>query len=239
MTFLSDFSLRDAYVAQVKGRILTAVPEVNIVDITHEVSSYTIISAAWLLYTTYCWFPRGSIHLAVVDPGVGTQRALIVLEKEDHIFIGPDNGIFSFLYGEATVREVIWKPADHVCNTFHARDIFAPLVVEILNGVEPSSLGRLKVDPVSFDIRSHMVVHIDNFGNIVTNIEGSLLKTGYALQVAGHSIGRIVQTFDDLRPGELGLVCGSVSTIEIVARQKSAADMLGVTVGMPTELLFS
>jgi len=235
---LSDFGLRDAYVAQVKGRIFTAVPEVNIVDITHEILSYTIISAAWLVYTTYCWFPRGSIHMTVVDPGVGTQRALIVLEKEDHIFVGPDNGIFSFLFEEAAVREILWRPADHVCNTFHARDIFAPLVVEILNGVEPSSLGKLKVDPVSFDTRSHMVVYIDKFGNIVTNIEGSLLKTGCALQVAGHSIVRIVQTFDDLRPGELGLVCGSASTIEIVARQKSAADMLCATVGMPTELLF-
>ncbi|HPE46365.1 MAG TPA: SAM-dependent chlorinase/fluorinase, partial [Deltaproteobacteria bacterium] len=98
LTFLSDFGSRDAYAAQVKAVILSKVPEAKIVDISHEVEPFNLVSAGWLLFTSYRYFPAGTVHLAVVDPGVGTARAVLLVRKGGHVFVGPDNGLFSFLY---------------------------------------------------------------------------------------------------------------------------------------------
>ncbi len=141
MTFMSDFGLEDAYVAQVKARVLSRMPDACIVDITHGVRPYDIISAAWLLSTSFSYFPEGSIHLCVVDPGVGTSRAALAVRKGGHIFVGPDNGIFSFLYPAQEVIETIWRPEGPVSRTFHGRDLFAPVVAEIMEGVPLESLG--------------------------------------------------------------------------------------------------
>jgi S-adenosylmethionine hydrolase len=236
ITFLSDFGTRDAYVAQVKARILTAAPDVHLVDITHDIPSYSILSGAWLLFTSYSYFPKGTIHLAVIDPGVGTERPIIVMKKDGHIFIGPDNGIFSFLYPAEMVIEVTWRPTGRVSPTFHGRDIFAPVAAKVLDDPACEGLGARLENPVRLDVRQPMVVHIDKFGNVVTNIECSRMKTGFVLHCGKTGIARVARTFSNIPDGELALVCGSSNTIEVAANRESAAQMTGAYVSMPVQL---
>lgn len=236
VTFLSDFGLSDAYVAQVKARILGAAGDTLIVDITHEVPSYEVISGAWLLYTSYVFFKEGTVHLAIVDPGVGTERGVIAVKKQGHIFIGPDNGIFSFLYPADEVMKVTWRPDGPVSNTFHGRDIFAPVVVRVLEDPSCRGLGTALDNPVMIDVKRPMVVHIDKFGNVVTNIEWPRLKPGMVMHCGNMRIDHIAGTFAEIPEGELALVCGSANTIEIDANRKSAAQMIGASVGMPVRV---
>jgi S-adenosylmethionine hydrolase len=232
IAFLSDFGLRDAYVAQVKAVILSRVPDARIIDITHDIEAFSIISAGWLLSTSYHHFPAGTVHLAVVDPGVGTDRAVLLVRKDGHVFVGPDNGLFSFLYPAQEVREVTWRLEGAFSTTFHGRDIFAPIAVKILTGHGLGIPGRPKVDPVLLDVNSPMVVHIDTFGNVVTNIPCDRLVRGMSLQVNGHTVCAAAGTFADIPPGALGLICGSASTIEIVANRARAAGITGARPGM-------
>jgi S-adenosylmethionine hydrolase len=239
LTFLSDFGTSDAYVAQVKARILSSDPDVLLVDITHDVASYAILSGAWLLFTTYACFPKGTVHLAVVDPGVGSQRAVIIVKKAGHIFIGPDNGIFSFLYPADEITTVTWRPDGVISPTFHARDIFAPVALNVLENPSCEGLGSLLNDPVTFEVTKPMVVHIDKFGNVVTNIDCSVLKQRATLVCGEKSIGLVAGTFLDIPEGGIALVCGSSNTIEIAANRGKAAQMTGAYVGMPLQLDFS
>lgn len=236
ITFLSDFGLRDAYVAQVKAVILSAVPDARIVDITHDVEPFNLISAGWLLSTSYRYFPQGTVHLAVVDPGVGTDRAILMVRKDRHVFVGPDNGVFSFLLPSDEVMEVTWRPEGAVSSTFHGRDIFAPLVVRLITGHGLGVPGTAKADPVRLALDAPMVVHIDTFGNVVTNIPGDRLGEDASLEINGHAIRSAARTFAQVPPGETGLICGSASTIEVVANQARAADIVGARVGMKVEM---
>jgi S-adenosylmethionine hydrolase len=233
VTFLSDFGTGDAYVAQVKAVILSGLPGAAIVDITHEIRPFDILSAAWTLHTTYRYFPEGTCHLAVVDPGVGTSRDVLAVRKGRHIFIGPDNGIFSFLYPADEVIEVLWRPDAPVSPTFHGRDVFAPVLVKAALGADPGSLGRIKTDPVRMDVHAPMVVAIDRFGNIITNVESSHLKEGFSLTIGDIRIQGIADTYADLPRGEMGLIRSSTSTIEIAMYQGNAAQALDVRVGTP------
>lgn len=232
VTFLSDFGSRDAYVAQVKAVILSGFPDCTIVDVTHDVPAYDILSAAWLLSTTYAHFPRGTIHLAVVDPGVGTDRAILLLRKHDHIFIGPDNGLFSFLLPAQEVSTVTWRPAVKISATFHGRDVFAPLVVKALKNPSLETITRQKHDPLCLDILTPQVVHVDTFGNIITNIPCDRLDPGCEILINGRAVTRIVTTFSEILPGETALYCGSASTVEVASCRDSAAAQLGAKVGM-------
>lgn len=237
VTFLSDFGLKDAYVAQVKAVILSHIPEASIIDITHDIEPFQIISAAWLLSTSSRFFPLGTVHLAVVDPGVGTGRGILAMRKGGHLFIGPDNGIFSFLYPSEEILEIIWRPQGAVSSTFHGRDIFAPLVVKVLSDHVLSELGIPKTDPVSFDVKAPMVVHIDTFGNVITNIGCDRLGLGTLFKVNGTTVSSVSGTFADIPPGTVGLICGSEGTIEIVANRARASDIIGARVGMMVSIV--
>ncbi|RLA99499.1 MAG: hypothetical protein DRG37_04610 [Deltaproteobacteria bacterium] len=237
VTLLTDFGLKDAYVAQVKARIISEHPDVRIVDITHDIPPFAVISGAWLVYTTFSWFPKGSVHLAVVDPGVGTDRAIIGLKKDGHIFVGPDNGIFSFLFPAEEAREIIWRPEGPISPTFHARDIFAPAVSRILSGVSLESMGPPMKSPFLLDVSRSMIVHIDRFGNVVTNIDASYLKKGCMIEVGDRSVSLVVNTFSDIPEGDIALVKGSSGTVEIVSNQRHAADILGAKLGLPLRLI--
>jgi len=235
LSFLSDFGLADGYVAQVKARILSAVQDLTIVDITHDLEAYDILSGAWLLYTTYPTFPQGTVHLAVVDPGVGTSRRALIVEKTGHLFVGPDNGLFSFLYPARSVIDITWRPQGAIAPSFHGRDLFAPVAIGLLSGATALELGNAITDPIRLDVASPQVVHIDRYGNIVTNITPGQLQD-HALVLHGHVIRNLVTTFGDLSQDDLGLIVGSAGTIEIVARQAHAASRLGARVGMPVSL---
>ena len=235
VSFLSDFGLKDGYVAQVKARILSEIPDLTIVDITHSLEAYDILSGAWLLFTTYKTFPAGSIHLAVVDPGVGTSRRALIVEKAGHTFVGPDNGIFSFLYPAEQVTNITWRPQSPIAPSFHGRDLLAPVVLRLLAGAMSTELGHAVSDPISLDITSPKVVHIDRFGNIVTNIPPEQLQ-GHSMIIQGRDLKEIAETFAKLPEAGLGLIVGSAGTIEIVARQDHAARRLAAHVGMPLVL---
>lgn len=236
VSFLSDFGLQDAYVAQVKARILSDCPATTIVDITHEAAPCNILSGAWLLHTACRAFPKGTIHLAVVDPGVGTPRRVLVVEKGGHAFVGPDNGIFSFIYPAERITGVTWRPAGPVSSTFHGRDIFAPVVVRLLAGERAPDLGAEVTNPVVLDTTSPQVVHIDRFGNIITNIRPEELG-GRVIDMQGRTFGDPVRTFEDLPRDDAGLIIGSAGTVEIAARRRDAAGMLGARIGMPLALV--
>jgi S-adenosylmethionine hydrolase len=232
VTLLSDFGLKDAYVAQVKAVILSGVPNARIIDITHDIAPFNVISAGWLLAKSFRFFPPGTVHLVVVDPGVGTGRAILTMRKEEHVFVGPDNGIFSFLYPADDVREVTWRPLGAVSSTFQGRDILAPLVVKILSGHGLPIPGMPKADPVVLDVKSPMVVHIDTFGNVITNIECDHLRQRCLISISGNDIDHVVNSFAEVPQGKIGLICGSASTVEIVANQANAAEIIGARVGM-------
>lgn len=236
LTFLSDFGARDAYVAQVKAFILSRVPEARIVDISHEVEPYNLITAGWLLYTSYRYFLPGTVHLAVVDPGVGTDQAVLLVRKGGHVFVGPDNGLFSFLYPADEVMEVSWRPQGAVSTTFHGRDIFAPLIVKLLTGHGLGVPGSPKTDPVCLDVAVPMVVHIDGFGNVITNIPCEKFARDASIEVNGTTVKAAVGTFADIPSGSVGLICGSAGTIEIVGNRARAVDMIGATTGMKISL---
>ncbi len=237
VTLLTDFGLEDAYVAQIKAVLLSQVPDVELVDITHNIPPFSTLSAGWLLHTSYAFFPRGSVHLCVVDPGVGTSRSILAVLKGGHAFVGPDNGVFSFLYPAEQVIEITWKPPGPLSSTFHGRDIMAPVVVELLKYTPPQSLGRLTSEPVQLDVSQDMVVHVDRFGNVITNIEGSRLQAGCSLEVGERRVRRIAESFADIPSGEPALIVGSAGTVEVAANRGSAAALLGAVAGMPARLI--
>jgi S-adenosyl-L-methionine hydrolase (adenosine-forming) len=237
VTFLSDFGVKDAYVAQVKGVIISQVPDVLIIDITHDIDPFDLISAGWLLSTSYPYFPPGTVHLAVVDPGVGTDRAVLCVRKAGHVFVGPDNGLFSFLYPADDIIEVSWRPMVAVSSTFHGRDIFASLVVKIITGHGLNVPGSHKDDPVCLDVKKPMVVHIDGFGNIITNISCARLGNGTSVEINGIKVGAVSGTFADIPHGSLGLICGSAGTIEIAANMARAADIVNARSGMMVSIV--
>lgn len=187
ITLLTDFGLKDPYVGVMKGVILTVNPGVTIVDITHDVSPQNIEDAAFLI-EEYCrFFPAGTIHLAVVDPTVGSSRRPIIVYKENSVFVGPDNGLFTLILDNAETR-VIENPAfmlGAISSTFHGRDIFAPAAGHLSTGIHPSAFGKPLSDPVRLDTMfpdrednslKGKIIRFDRFGNAITNIKINVLK---------------------------------------------------------------
>ena len=189
MTFLSDFSNKSNYVSQMKG-VALSMTETKIVDITHDISPHNIREGAFVLKTTVPFFPIGTVHVAVVDPGVGTTRRGIVVTTKTHILVGPDNGLLiptaKFL-GNFTVYEIA-NPnlmLNPISNTFHGRDVFIPIAAHILNGVKFEHIGPIVNDFINLDFSRFeilennvigKIIYIDNFGNIITNIDGFKIK---------------------------------------------------------------
>jgi S-adenosylmethionine hydrolase len=230
ITLLTDFGYEDPYVGIMKGVILGICPEAQIVDLTHQVIPYQIRQAAFLLQQSWPWFPKGTIHVVVVDPGVGTARRPILVEAAAQLFIGPDNGIFSML-DPTKVREIkVTQPAS---NTFHGRDIFAPTAARLAHGTAPSKLGKLVDSHVRLNLQAAgIVLHIDHFGNIITSFRpAEVLK----IRAGSTTIGRRAKTYAEVPKGELFLIEGSSGYLEIALNQASAAKLLGVSVGAALE----
>ncbi|MBF0608344.1 MAG: SAM-dependent chlorinase/fluorinase [Magnetococcales bacterium] len=219
ITLLSDFGLNDSFVAQMKGVILTLNPSATLVDITHLIAPYDVMGGALMLGGSFSVFPAGTIHLAVVDPGVGSDRRPIVVVTQDYFFVGPDNGIFSCIYSQvkgdfqvyhATASEYFRKCVNGaggsgaIGRTFHGRDIFAPLCAHLSNGLDPTRLGNRIDDFITLDMAvptvdvgsgsvSGQVVYIDRFGNCITNIDEGILNTTFQ----GVSPGQVRVIFRD------------------------------------------
>ena len=249
ITFLSDFGVIHSYTGAVKGVILSINPEAKIVDISHSVDSYQIEEAAYLLDTYYWSFPPKTVHLAVVDPGVGGPRSPAIFETVKYFFVGPDNGLFSRIFVREACRyyqisvEKLYAAQDIITSvspTFHARDIFAPVSALLSKGVPPHKLADISNEnPVMFgehlkisgDKAQIRILTVDGFGNIITSFTREDLKKlkkekVIALKIRGRIISDFKETYSESEKGKLMLLWGSSGHLEVAINQGNAADFL-------------
>jgi hypothetical protein len=256
IALLTDFGTRDHYSGVMKGVVLGICPDVTLVDISHDLPPHDVAFASQELAATARFFPAGTIFLVVVDPGVGTTRRGIAAEAGDRRFVAPDNGVLTAVFQETPPRRVVElserryaRPT--VSRTFEGRDRFAPAAAFLAKGIHLEAFGRPVADYHLIDLPAPeaadgllrgRVVRVDRFGNIVTNLDRrscEKLTGGQAtvqLTVRGQSIGRLVSTYADLAPGEIGALFGSTDHLECSASSASAAEQLGVVVGDAVEL---
>ncbi|HEU5194692.1 MAG TPA: SAM-dependent chlorinase/fluorinase [Methylomirabilota bacterium] len=245
VTLTTDFGLRDAYVAEMKGVILgiaeAARQPLSLIDVTHDVERHDITEGALALEAAAPCFPAGTVHLAVVDPGVGTARRGLALQAGRQVFIGPDNGLFTPFLENGDWRAWELIEADFrlpvVSRTFHGRDVFAPAAAHVATGVEPARLGPPIADPVRLawpEVRAvagavaGAVVHADRFGNLITSIHARTLAPvtrDLVVRVGGREVP-LVGTYGDLLVGRPGALIGSSGRLEIAVREGSAATLL-------------
>jgi S-adenosylmethionine hydrolase len=253
ISLLTDFGLLDPFVAEMKAVIFSICPEARIIDITHQVEKFNIRMGAFLLASAAPYFPRGTIHVAVIDPGVGSERRPIVVETKHAAYVGPDNGLLIPAVRHETIRH-IYELTNHslmrenISATFHGRDVFAPTAAHIACGTLPKDCGPeifqytqpSNAEP-RFDGKSAAceVFYVDEFGNIVTNLTTDLLarlalRTGQKVFLKfgkKRLSARFVRTYTDLSSGEFGLLVGSHGFLEIVRREASAAKSLRIKIG--------
>ncbi len=241
VTLLTDFGTTDSYVAETKAALLRRANGAVLVDITHAVPPGDIRAGAYLLGRSWHHFPTGTVHLAVVDPGVGTERAALAIAAHGHRFVGPDNGLFSLVLRDAEVEIVTLPVPEAAAPTFHGRDLFAPAAAALASGASLTSLGeplrsmpqRLAYAEPHYEgkVLVGQIVYVDRFGTLVTNLTPELVP-GYAvLEVEGLEIGRLQRTFGDVSTGGLVAYVGSGGAVEIAVRDGSAARRLGMGVG--------
>jgi S-adenosyl-L-methionine hydrolase (adenosine-forming) len=241
ITLLTDFGNADHYVAEVKGVLLSLAPDATLVDVTHSITPGDIRSAAYVLGRTWHRFPAGTVHLAVVDPGVGTSRAALAVSISDYWFVGPDNGVFTPVLQGTAVQAVALSTPENASPTFHGRDLFAPAAAALSRGVPLQTLGepfggipeRLAFTEPHYEGNTIVgeVVYIDRFGSLVTNLTTELVPAYATLEVEDLDLGPLRRTYADVTAGGLLAYIGSGGAIEIAVRNGSAARRLGVGVG--------
>jgi len=244
IALLTDFGTRDYFVAAMKGVILSINSEAVIVDITHDVRPQDVREAAFTLRACYRDFPPGTIFVAVVDPGVGSARRAIVAEAGGYYFLAPDNGLLSCVTSDATVRvfEITNREflSKTVSTTFHGRDIFAPAAAHLSRGASPAEFGPETTDYVCVFERKPAVsdrgiegevIHIDRFGNVITNLTPDDLPAGFILNINGRTIDAHREFYLEAEEGEIFSIWGSAGYLEISVRNSSAKDVLGAQTG--------
>jgi S-adenosylmethionine hydrolase len=251
ITLTTDFGLSDGFVGAMKGVILGINPQAIIVDITHDIAPQNIAQGAFLLAHAVQYFPARAIHVVVVDPGVGSARRAIALQIGETIFAAPDNGVLSYALRNTqhATRAVhlnksqYWLP--RVSHTFHGRDIFAPVAAHLSLGVPLDALGEPIDDWVRLALPEPTqradgaivgaVVHVDRFGNVVTNISEEMLaamdRARVIVSIAGRTLHGVKETYADAARGELIALISSSWHLEIAAREGNGAQELGVRVG--------
>lgn len=238
ITLLTDYGLRDSYAAEIKAVLLSLAPAAVLVDVTHEVPAGDVRAGQYLLARTWHRFPTGTVHLAIVDPGVGTARRALAGAVAGHLFVGPDNGLLSSLPDAA--RWVTLPVPAQAAATFHGRDVFAPAAARLATGAAILDLGppadavvRAPLPAPRWDGAAWVgeVVYADRFGTLVTNLPGEAVEPGVRLVVGDREVGALRRTFGDVEPGHLVAFVGSGGTIEIAVRNGSAVRLLGAGVG--------
>lgn len=259
ITLTTDFGTADHYVSSMKAAILEVYSDVQIVDITHELPVHDIVSAAFTLREATRLFPTRTVHVAVVDPGVGTARRPIAVSSDNQYFVGPDNGIFSQIYEADVNHHVYHITATHYMRenphpTFHGRDIFAPSAAQLARGIDIENFGELVEDPVKVEQAKPKVtadgqikatvVHVDRFGNLITGISQGAMQTlmerlgKTKLKGAGKAAGatELRKTYGDVPKGSPVLIFNSSNHLELAANQARACDLLGLKAGDLVEL---
>ena len=247
ITLLTDFGLNDEYVGTMKGVILSVNPSATIIDITHNIDPHDIIQAAFAIKSSYKFFPDGTVHVVIVDPGVGGSREIIALEMAGHIFLAPDNGILTLLVEEENIAEVVRVDnkkffLKSISRTFHGRDIFAPVSAHISSGIKINNIGTSinKNDLVKFSIpkpeisdKSELVgsiVSVDRFGNLITNIDSSCLKNFCRpepgkkpeIRIGNNRITGLSKSYENSAPNSPLIIIGSRGYLEIAVNCGSA-----------------
>ena len=255
ITLLTDFGSQDYFAAAMKGVILSINPAAQIVDITHEIPPQDIHAAAFNLLATYKDFPANTIHVAVVDPGVGSGRRAVLIECAGQSFVGPDNGIFSWVSEREGNHRAIHLTNESffrhpVSTTFHGRDIFAPVAAALSNGVAPEEfgasienlihLGSLRPQILSDGAIDASIIYIDRFGNCITNLTRQILGDDLSrvrLVVSGRQITSFRRYYREAEEREVFCIIGSAGFLEIVAANRSAAAILNARRGQTISLV--
>jgi len=256
ITLTTDFGLADEYVGVMKGVILARAPEAAVIDLSHAVDRQNIRQAAWLIRSAYRFFPDGTIHVVVVDPGVGSRRRLILLQADGHLFLAPDNGVLGLLMEPEYFQAAYEVQCERyyltpVSTTFHGRDILAPVAAQLAAGLEPAAAGpvisrqtlimlakaAVKIDRGRGTITGE-IIGWDHFGNLQTNIEAGSLNKLYGkdkatarVSVKGKTILGVQEAYDDKAPGEMLAVVGSRGFLEIAVNRGDAARFLAAVTG--------
>ncbi|HEX6649204.1 MAG TPA: SAM-dependent chlorinase/fluorinase [Pyrinomonadaceae bacterium] len=244
LTLLTDFGTADYFTGAVKGAILSVNPLGVIADITHEIPPHDIEAGAFTLLAGYATFPPGTIHMAVVDPGVGSARRPIIVQAGDYFFVGPDNGLFTYIYDREPSHEVFHVTAEKYfrsspSTTFHGRDIFAPVAAWLSKGIKPSAFGPSITDAVRLQTSLNPVVrrdgkieariiHIDRFGNCITNLTRDLFddKRSPTLLTKRKRINILLDSYSSAPPNTPFAIWGSAGFLEISLNAHSAAQKL-------------
>jgi hypothetical protein len=254
ITLTTDFGTRDPYLGALRGALLTACPGAQLVDIGHDLAPYDRLAGAYLLGATAPWFPPGTVHLAIVDPGVGGPRRPLAFSAGGSLFVGPDNGLFTAIYDRLEVVELRAIDAlrlglGNAHPTFHGRDLFAPVAGRLACGMPLAEVGPATSDPVRLPVpaprhegaRLHAgVLHVDRFGNVASNLTREALAR---LGIEAGALGwpgatrplAVHRTFSDAASSELFLFWGSSGYLELALDQGSAAARLGLTAGEALE----
>lgn len=253
ITLLTDFGTEDAYVGVMKGVIAGINPDANVVDLTHAVAPQDVFGAAFLLASSFAYFPEGTIHVAVVDPGVGSARQIVCVKTARYLFLAPDNGLLTLVAEREKPRLMVAVTErkyflPEVSHTFHGRDLFAPVAARLSLGLNPSKLGpRLrKLMRLEFPQPARIsggwrgeVIHVDRFGNLVTNISEEILAKAkrLSIRVGRRRIHGLRRSYAEAKPGELLAIVGSTGHVEISVNLGNAAQMLRVGRGAPVQIL--
>jgi hypothetical protein len=254
LTLTTDFGTSDHYAGAMKGVILGICPQAQIVDISHEVTPYEIGEGAYTLAQVYRCFPKKTIHVVVVDPGVGSARRPILMEAGGQYFVAPDNGVLSLIYGQEKHRVRLISNDRYfrqpVSRTFHGRDIFAPVAARLGAGTPPARFGKIIQDylrpeferprPLGKSSWAGRILKIDRFGNCITNFHarefGDLDAKSFTLAIGMSEIVRMAHTYAEAKLGELFVIAGSSGYLEVSVNQGSAARQLGCQTGSMAEL---
>jgi S-adenosylmethionine hydrolase len=256
-TLTTDFGLADGFVGTMKGVIYTVNPQAVIIDISHEIESQDLLTAAFLFAASYRYFPDGTVHVVVVDPGVGSRRRAVAVETEKYYFVAPDNGVLTLaLKQEKIIKSIeLTNPEyflDEVSDTFHGRDIFAPAAAYLSLGVEIEKLGHEagELKEIRFPepeanqgvIKGH-VIHIDKFGNLITDIYHELfnsviLNSRFSIKVGGVELERISRSYADVAEGEPLAIFDSFGNLEIAVSCGSAEEELKARKGDAIEIVY-
>jgi S-adenosylmethionine hydrolase len=254
ITLTTDFGTSDHFVGVMKGVILGIAPQVTIIDVSHHVKAFEISEGAFLVSQMYRYYPKGTIHVAVVDPGVGTSRRPLLVEAAGQYFIGPDNGLLSMVYSrekhkarEITARKYFLQP---VSATFHGRDIFAPVAAHLASGVKPAQFGNRVEDHLRMTFEhpkrngkrtwTGVVLKADHFGNLITNFHidefPDLPTRAFEMQVGIQKLDQLAHTYAQHDGAGAFIIVGSSGYLEVAVNQGSAAKSLGCGAGSPVEL---
>lgn len=254
ITLLTDFGTRDYFVGVMKAVIHSIAPRARVIDITHDLDPYGIGPARFTLSQSWKYCAPGTVHVCVVDPGVGTTRRAILVEAEGHVFVGPDNGVFSDFVTKPGARARLLSNAKYhlkeVSSTFHGRDIFAPVAAHIASGVPLSKFGPRIGDAVRITTGQPLrtgkrfwqgeIAWVDRFGNLITNFPiaefPQIYHRPFKLKAGFAALDSLAPNYAAGQPGEAILLVGSSGNLEVAVNQGSAARKLGLAVGSPLEL---